>query len=246
MKVTIITVSYNSDKTIETTFKSVLEQTYSNIEYIVIDAGSTDNTLNIAKKYSDLISILISERDNGLYYAMNKGIKLSTGNVIGILNSDDFYKNKFVIQKVANEFETKDVNMVYGNIDYINIDGKIVRFWKSSIYKINSFKTAWHPPHPSLFVKKIVYEKYGDFDTDFKIASDFELMLRFFEHHSLSSSYLNDTMVTMLLGGVSNTFSGILRGRDEITRAFKKNEIRPSFFYLAYRYLPKIYNILKK
>ena len=246
MKISIITVSYNSANTLARTIKSIENQTYQDIEYIIIDGASTDHTLTVVNKYSHVVTKVISEKDKGLYYAMNKGIKLSTGDVIGILNSDDFYKNKFVIQKIANEFEIKDVDMVYGNIDYINKDEKIVRFWKSSIYKINSFKTAWHPPHPSLFVKKIVYEKYGHFDTDFKIASDFELMLRFFERHSLSSSYLNDTMVTMLLGGVSNTFSGILKGRDEIKRAFKKNKIRPSFFYLAYRYLPKIFNILKK
>ena len=246
MKISIITVCYNSANTLARTIKSIENQTYQDIEYIIIDGASTDNTLTIISKYSHLVTKVISEKDKGLYYAMNKGIKLATGDVIGILNSDDFYKNEFVIQKIANEFEIKNVDMVYGNIDYINKDEKIVRFWKSSIYKINSFKTAWHAPHPSLFVKKLVYEKYGHFDTDFKIASDFELMLRFFERHSLSSSYLNDTMVTMLLGGVSNTFSGILRGRDEITRAFKKNKIRPSFFYLAYRYLPKIYNILKK
>ena len=246
VKITIITVCYNSEATIEATIQSVAIQTYTNIEYIIIDGASTDHTLTIISKYSHLLTKVISEKDKGLYYAINKGIKLATGDVIGILNSDDFYKNEFVIQKIANEFKIKNVDMVYGNIDYINKDEKIVRFWKSSIYKINSFKTAWHPPHPSLFVKKTVYEKYGHFDTDFKIASDFELMLRFFERHSLSSSYLNDTAVTMLLGGVSNTFSGILKGRGEIMRAFKKNKIRPSFFYLAYRYLPKIYNILKK
>lgn len=246
MKISIITVSYNSANTLARTIKSIENQTHQDIEYIIIDGASTDHTLTVVNKYSHVVTKVISEKDKGLYYAMNKGIKLSTGDVIGILNSDDFYKNKFVIQKIANEFEIKNVDMVYGNIDYINKDEKIVRFWKSSIYKINSFKTAWHPPHPSFFVKKIVYEKYGHFDTDFKIASDFELMLRFFEHHSLSSSYLNDTTVTMLLGGVSNTFSGIFKGRDEIMRAFKKNKIRPSFFYLAYRYLPKIFNILKK
>ena len=246
MKISIITVSFNSASTILETINSVNDQSYKNIEHVFIDGLSTDNTLDIIKKKSIRNPLIISEKDNGLYDAMNKGIKLATGDVIGILNSDDFYKNEFVIQKIANEFEIRGVDMVYGNIDYINKDKKIVRFWKSSIYEINSFKTAWHPPHPSLFVKKIVYEKYGHFDTDFKIASDFELMLRFFERHSLSSSYLNDTIVTMLLGGVSNTFSGVLKGRDEIMRAFKKNKIRSSFFYLAYRYLPKIYKILKK
>lgn len=246
MKISIITVCYNSAATIEKTIESVAAQTYNNIEYIVVDGNSKDLTVAIIKKYETVINKWISEPDNGLYDAMNKGIAMASGDLIGILNSDDFYKNKFVIQKIVNEFEIKDVDMVYSNIDYINKNEKIVRFWKSSFYKINSFKTAWHPPHPSLFVKKIVYEKYGYFDTDFKIASDFELMLRFFERHSLSSSYLNATTVTMLSGGVSNTFSGILNGRDEIMRAFKKNKIRPSFFFLAYRYLPKFYNIFKK
>lgn len=244
MKISIITVSYNSANTIAKTIKSIENQTYQDIEYIIIDGASTDHTLTIVNKYSHVVTKVFSEKDKGLYYAMNKGIKLSTGDVIGILNSDDFYKNKFVIQKIANEFEIKDVDMVYGNIDYINKDEKIVRFWKSNKFK--SFKKGWHPPHPSLFVKKTIYEKYGFFDTDFKIAADFELMLRFFERHSVQSSYLNDTIVTMSVGGVSNTFTGILKGRSEIMKAFKKNKISPSFFYIIRRYLPKLIKILKK
>ena len=244
MKISIITVSFNSASTILETINSVNDQSYKNIEHVFIDGLSTDNTLDIIKKKSSRNPLIISEKDNGLYDAMNKGIKLATGNVIGILNSDDFFKNKLVIDKIVKEFKFSGSDIVYGNIDYVNKDGDIVRFWKSNKFK--SFKKGWHPPHPSLFVKKTIYEKYGVFNTDFKIAADFELMLRFFERHSVQSSYLNDTIVTMLVGGVSNTFTGILKGRSEIKKAFKKNKISPSFFYIIQRYLPKLIKILKK
>jgi len=244
LKISIITVSFNSASTILETINSVNDQSYKNIEHVFIDGLSTDNTLDIIKKKSSRNPLIISEKDNGLYDAMNKGIKLATGNVIGILNSDDFFKNKLVIDKIVKEFKFSGSDIVYGNIDYVNKDGDIVRFWKSNKFK--SFKKGWHPPHPSLFVKKTIYEKYGVFNTDFKIAADFELMLRFFERHSVQSSYLNDTIVTMLVGGVSNTFTGILKGRSEIKKAFKKNKISPSFFYIIQRYLPKLIKILKK
>lgn len=246
MKITIITVSYNSDKTIERTIKSIFKQSYNDIEYIIIDGGSTDETLNILKKYNEIINLIISEPDEGLYYAMNKGIKLATGNVIGILNSDDFFKDNFVLQKVANEFKITKSDMVYGNIDYINNENKIVRYWKSSVFKKNSFCKGWHPPHPSLFIKKKIYDKYGVFNTNLRICSDFELMLRFFEVHNVTSSYLDLTTTTMLVGGVSNSLSGILRGRKELKIAFKLNNIKRSIFYEYHRYLPKILKLINK
>lgn len=246
MKVSIITVCFNSSKTILKTINSVNQQSYSDIEHIFIDGLSNDNTLDIIKLNSTRKKIVISEKDDGLYHAMNKGLMIVTGDLIGILNSDDFLKNKLVIDKIVKEFKFSGSDMVYGNIDYINNDGNIVRFWKSNKFKIKSFKKGWHPPHPSLFVKKTIYKKYGVFNTDFNIAADFELMLRFFERYSLQSSYLNYTIVTMLAGGVSNTFVGILKGRSEIMKAFKKNKIRPSFFYLIQRYLPKLIKILTK
>ena len=246
MKITIITVSYNSDKTIERTIKSILEQSYDDIEYIIIDGGSTDDTLNIIKKYNDIINFVLSEPDEGLYYAMNKGIKLATGDVIGILNSDDFFKYNYVLQKIANQFEIKKSDMVYGNIDYVNNENKIVRYWKSSDFKKNSFSKGWHPPHPSLFIKKKIYDKYGVFNTNLRICSDFELMLRFFEIHDVSSSYLDLTTTTMLVGGVSNSLTGILRGRKEISIAFKLNNIKLPIFYDFYRYLPKILKLINK
>ena len=240
MKISVITVCFNSSKTILDTIKSVNNQSYTEIEHIFIDGVSNDNTLNIIKLNSKNNHILISEKDSGIYDAMNKGILIANGDIICILNSDDYLKNEFVLQKVVNEFNKSGADMVYGNIDYINKKGNIVRFWDSSIYEINSFKMGWHPPHSSLFIKKIVYEKCGLFDADFKIAGDFDLMLRFFECHSVLSSYLNYTMVTMRLGGASNNFFGILKGGTELMKAFKKNEIKLSYFYLFRRYLLKI------
>jgi len=246
LKITIITVCYNSDKTIERTIKSILQQSYDNIEYIIIDGGSTDDTLNILKKHNDTINFVLSEPDEGLYYAMNKGIKFATGDVIGILNSDDFFKDNFVLQKIVNQFEITKSHMVYGNIDYVNNENKIVRYWKSSVFKKKSFSKGWHPPHPSLFIKKKIYDKYGIFNTNLRICSDFELMLRFFEVNNISSSYLDLTTTTMLVGGASNTLAGIIRGRKEINVAFKLHNIKRSIFYDYYRYMPKILKLINK
>ena len=245
MKISIITVSYNSAKTIEATFKSVLNQTYSNIEYIVVDGGSNDGTLLIAENYSDLINILVSEPDNGIYHAMNKGIKLSTGDVIAILNSDDFFASSDIVFKVSEMINETKSDVIYGNINYINKVGKIVRLWNSFKYEKGSFAEGWHPPHPSLFVKKHIYDKYGDFDLDFNIASDFEFMLRIFENNDYKKTYLNETIVCMMTGGKSNTIQGVLEGNKEIKQAFKKNNIKYQKFYFFKRYLYKILEYLK-
>ena len=246
MKVSVITVCYNSSKTILDTIKSINQQTYPDIEHIFVDGQSNDSTLEIINENSNRNPIIISESDEGLYYAMNKGVKLATGDIIGILNSDDFFKDNFVLQKIVNQFEITKSDMVYGNIDYLNSENKIVRYWKSSVFKKKSFSKGWHPPHPSLFIKKKIYDKYGVFNTDLRICSDFELMLRFFEVNNISSSYLDLTTTTMLVGGVSNTLAGILRGRKEINIAFKLNNIKRSIFYDYYRYLPKILKLINK
>lgn len=240
MKVSIITVSYNSGNTIDETIQSVTSQSYKNIEYIIVDGCSTDNTFQIINDNKKYIDKYISEPDEGIYDAMNKGIKLATGDVISILNSDDIFFDNYVIENVINCFIEKNCQLIYGNIDYIDNKLNKVRFWNSKKYIKNSFKDGWHPPHPSLFVKSSVYKLNGSFDLRFKIAADFDIMLRFFEFYNISNSYLNKTLVTMKIGGASNNIKGIIKGNREIKQAFKKYKISPNFFYMFYRYLPKL------
>jgi glycosyltransferase len=185
MKTSIITVCFNSVETIEDTIRSVLGQDYKNIEYVIIDGGSTDGTLDILTKYQGQISKCISEPDNGIYDAMNKGINLATGEVIGFLHADDFYATKETIKKVARVFEQNKVDCLWGDLVYVSKENteKIIRYWKSGGYRKNLFKNGWMPAHPTFFAKRCIYEKYGYFNTDFRIAADYEIMLRFLHNN---------------------------------------------------------------
>jgi len=206
MKVSIITAVYNGVETIEGCIKSVVGQNYPDIEHIIIDGGSTDGTLDVIKKYGDSIAKVISEPDSGIYDAMNKGIKLATGDVIGFLNSDDFYASNEVLEKVADVFRKYDVDSCYGDLVYVdkNITTKVIRYWKSGEYKMDLFRYGWMPPHPTFFARKMIYDKFGCFNTNFKIASDYELMLRFLERYKISVMYIPEVLVKMRLGGKSN------------------------------------------
>ena len=245
--ISIITVVYNGEDFIEDAIKSVLNQTYKNIEYIIIDGKSTDNTLNIVKKHEDKISKIISEKDNGLYDAMNKGIKLATGDIIGIINSDDFFSYKNLFEDIINTFSRDDVDIVYSDLVYVdpkNTD-KTIRYWKSK--KQKPFKTGWHPPHPTMFVKKSFYEKYGYFDTDFKIAADYELMLRFIEKHEAKLFYLPKTVVKMRIGGVSNkNIKNIIYANKEVLKAWKKNGLKIPFSIFFLKPIKKIKQFIIK
>jgi len=248
MKISIITVSYNSAKTIETTFKSVLQQTYSNIEYIVIDGGSTDNTLKIAKKYSEIISVLVSEQDNGLYDAMNKGIKLATGDVIGLINSDDLFCDPDALTKVVKVFKkNRNLESVYADLFYVSQHdtNKIVRRWVTGNQR--KFKYGWHPAHPTFYIKKSVYDRYGLFDLSFNLASDFEIMLRFLDKEKISTTYLKEPLVKMRLGGETNkNFKNIYRQNIECVKAFKKNDLKViKFLYPFFRIVPKFFQFNK-
>lgn len=230
MKVSIITVVYNNKKTIKDAIESVLNQTYKNIEYIVIDGASNDGTVEIVQSYSNKIDKFISEPDNGLYDAMNKGLKLATGNIIGILNSDDFYASNNIIEKVVNVFNENNIDSVYGDLVYVdsNNTDKIVRYWKSIPFKKGLFRKGWHPAHPTFFVKKDVYDKYGIFNLDFKIAADYEIMLRFLEKYKISTYYIPEILVKMRIGGESNkNIKNIVRANIECYKAWKINELKP-------------------
>jgi glycosyltransferase involved in cell wall biosynthesis len=240
LKISIITVCYNSSKTILDNIKSVNDQSFKNIEHVFVDGLSSDNTVELIKLYSRKKKVIISEQDNGLYYAMNKGIKIASGDIIAILNSDDIFSSDDIISKVVNKFKKTKCDILYGNINYKNKKNKIVRTWNSSPYQKGFFSKGWHPPHPSLFLKKSVYDSCGLFDTDLKIAADFEFMLSVFEKNDFKIEYLNETIVSMLIGGKSNTLSGVVKGYKEIKLAFKKNNIYLPNFYFFRRYLQKL------
>ena len=243
MKVSIITVAYNSAKTIEETIQSVTSQTYQNIEYIIIDGASTDRTIHIINQYSDQISKLVSEKDEGIYDAINKGLKLATGEIIGILNSDDTYAHSRVIENVVRRFEEEGVDSVYGDLKYVSrVDrNKTIRYWKSGVYNRKKFVYGWMPPHPTFFVKREIYEQFGIFDTNLKSAADYELMLRFLYKHKVSAAYNEEVMVYMKTGGQSNaSLINHLLGNHEDRKAWGKNGLRSYFFTSIFKPIRKI------
>ena len=249
MKVSIVTACLNSDETVEGTVKSVLSQDYKNIEYIIVDGGSTDGTLDILKKYRDRIHKYISEPDNGVYDAMNKGIKLATGDVVGFLNSDDFYADNYVIEKIANVMQSSDVDCCYGNLEYVanNNTYKTVRRWKSQPYQSGLFKKGWHPPHPTFFVKKSIYDKYGCFDINYDIAADYELMLRFLKKYHLKSCHIPDVLIKMRIGGKSNkNLWQIIKANMECFQAWKRNDLKVSPFIMVKKPVSKLVQYMKR
>ena len=206
LKVSIITVCFNSADTIESTIQSVISQDYAAIEYIIIDGKSTDSTLEIVGKYKSSIHTCISEKDKGIYDALNKGIALATGDIVAILHADDFYTSATVISDVVNAFEVNKVDCVYGNLQYVDrIDtSTIKRNWISGTYNKENFLKGWMPPHPAFFAKKDCYTKWGLFNLSLKSAADYELMLRFLYKNNCSVVYIPKTLVKMRVGGKSN------------------------------------------
>lgn len=242
MKISIITISYNSVKTIEDTIQSVLSQSYANIEYIIIDGGSTDGTLDILKKYSDKISKVISEPDKGIYDAMNKGVALATGDVVGIINSDDFYVSDSVVANIVKKFEDTSLDACYGDIEYVDrVDSqKKVRKWVAGEYQKSKLYSGWIPPHPAFFVKREMYTKYGVFNLDFKIAADYELMLRFL-FKGIKIEYVPQKLVYMREGGFSAlSFKQRKRGWDELKKVWIVNGLPVPSFFILRRILYKI------
>ena len=253
MKISIITATYNSAKTLRDTIESVLNQTYDNIEYIIVDGGSKDNTLDIVKEYEPKFNgrlKWISENDKGIYDAMNKGIGLASGEVVGILNSDDLYVNSNVINDIINEFQNDaDLEAVHANLYYVKNDdiNSIVRHWITGDFLAKSFYKGWHPAHPTLFLKKNVYRKCGNFNLKFNLAADFEFMLRIFEVFKIKSKYIPNTIVKMRLGGAtSKNINNIIKGNRECIKAFKANKLSPPLLYSFYRLIPKLKQFYNK
>lgn len=247
MKISIITVSYNSSQTIQKTFDSIRSQTYTDLEYIVVDGNSTDGTLDLIQANQDIIDEWISESDIGLYDAMNKGIKRTTGDIIGILNSDDVFKDNKVLENIAVFHKQNDVEASVGNIIQRNDRGKIVRTYNSNNWEPEKLKIGFMPPHPSIFFKKDLFEKWGDYPLDYKMGADYELIVRFFLKHNISWKYSEITTTSMLVGGISS--SGVKSynlATREIKKALLSNEIEFSSTKIDLRLFWKIADRFQK
>ena len=203
-KVSLITVCYNAEASIKRCIESIVSQDYPDYEHIVIDGGSTDNTLEIINSFSDKVSIIVSERDKGVYDAMNKGIRLAGGDIVGTLNADDYFASNDVLSTVAERFAGTTADIVYGDLDYINLNETIQRKWRTRAYKHGFYNWGWMPPHPTFYCKKELFEKFGYYRLDYGTAADYELMLRFMHRHRVRAVHLNKVMIKMQCGGLSN------------------------------------------
>ena len=251
MKVSIITVTFNSISVINDCLDSISSQEYDNIQHIVIDGASTDGTLSILESKHSQLNTLISKPDNGIYDAMNKGIRIATGDIIGFLNSDDFYANNKVISKVVREFERDSLlDSCYSDLIYVDQLKiyKIVRYVKSSEFNQGLFSKGWCPPHPTFFVRRSVYERLGIFDLNYDIASDVDLMMRFLEKHKIKSKYIPEVWVKMRMGGTTNkNLKNIWLQNKEIIHSFNKNNLSVNLLkFLVFKIISRILQFLKR
>ena len=249
LKISIITVSFNSAKTIKETIESILIQDYNNIEYIIIDGGSSDETIDIVKSYSEKISYFISEKDNGIYDAMNKGIKAATGDIVGILNSDDFYPNSFVLSNVAKSFKKYNCDAVYGDLVYVKEKDttQIKRYWQAGNYNTSKIKNGWMLPHPTFFVKKVMYDRHGLYNSNLKRAADYEMILKLLYKENISVHYIPMILVKMRMGGASNsTFLNRIMANKEDGLAWTKNQLNKPMFVRIKKPLQKAIQFFKK
>lgn len=243
MKISLITVSFNAESTIEKTIQSVLSQDYTSVEYIIVDGLSKDNTMSIINRYRDKISVIISERDKGMYDAVNKGILLATGDIIGILNADDVFASNSIISKIVSEFN-HDIGLdsVIGDISFINKKGMTVRYYSSAKWHPDRFVWGFMPAHPSFYCKRQRLLEIGCYRTDFDIASDFELLIRFFKINKFNFKYLPLLMVNMNLGGKSTKgFLSTIKINKEIKLACQLNNLYTNYIMLYSKYLNKIF-----
>ncbi len=206
MRISVVTVAYNSASTISDTLVSVAAQTHSAIEHIVIDGGSSDGTADLVRDHSTRVARFVSEPDHGIYDALNKGLRLATGDVVGFLHADDLFADHDVVADIAARFEDPQVDAVYGDlvyVDAIDVD-KVIRFWRAGPFDTSLLRRGWMPPHPTLYVRRAVYERLGGFDTRYRIAADYDTIVRFFGAAGLKVAYVPRVLVRMRLGGISN------------------------------------------
>ena len=244
MKISLITVTYNSEKYLSDCIESVQKQDYHHIEHIIVDGNSKDNTVAIIKKYESKITKWISEPDGGMYDAINKGMLMATGEVIGILNSDDMLASDDVISHIVKTFEQQNVDSLFGDLLYVDQENtnKIYRVWKGKTYHRNLFKTGWMPGHPTFYIKKSLTDKYGGYESHYYTAADYEFMARYLYQHKISSFYLPKLIVKMRRGGASNTsIKQRLRANRRDYLAMKKNNIPLPFIVSIMKPLLKLH-----
>jgi|688.fasta_scaffold321548_2 glycosyltransferase involved in cell wall biosynthesis len=242
IKFSLITVCYNSANTIADTIESVRVQTYNNYEYIIIDGASVDGTSDVVNRYVDSIDYFVSEPDDGLYDAINKGIAVATGDVIGILNSDDLYSSPFILETIASAFNADDsLQSVIGNISFINSGRFFTRYYSSKFWKPSYFKLGIMPPHPSFYCRREVFSKFGNYRTDFLIAADFELLIRLLYSRKITYKYLHLDMVSMKPGGISNRgVKSFLTISREMIKAARVNSLPTNYLFVSLRLFLKL------
>ena len=242
MKVSIITTTFNSADTIKDTLDSVAQQTHANIEHVIIDSQSSDNTLEIVARYPH-VSKVICEKDKGIYYGMNKGLEIATGDIICFLNSDDWYAHKNVVRDVVKEFSNSDTDVIYGDLQYVDREKVevIKRTWHSGKFNRKKMFYGWMPPHPTFFVLKKVYDKVGGYNTIFRSAADYEIMLRILVLHKFNAGYVPEILVKMRTGGFSNsTVNHRIKANSEDIQAWLINGLKPHFLFRYLKPLRKI------
>ena len=240
LKISLITVAFNAENTIERCIQSVIRQTFKNVEYIIIDGSSTDRTIQIVDQYKKHINIFLSEPDGGIYDAMNKGIKLAAGDIIGMLNADDFFKDDNILNTVAKTFIQQNTPIIYGDLDFVNSQGKIVRKWRSGQYTRGMFNWGWMPPHPTFYCKRELFYTLGFYSLEYGTAADYELMLRFMHLNNIYAFYIKKVLIGMEIGGISNkSFVNRVKGLFFDLKAMRKNGIILPVITLIFKPLRK-------
>lgn len=228
MKISLITATFNSEATISCAIDSVASQSYKNIEHLIIDGNSTDATLDVIKKYPNNNIHLVSENDDGIYDALNKGIEKARGEIVGFLHADDFFESDQTLEIIAEAFRDPNIDAVYGDLVYVgqNNENKVIRYWCAGQLKNSSLGRGWMPPHPTFYVRRSVYQRLGGFNKKYKISADYDLMLRFFIHGQINVLYLPKVLIRMRAGGISNrSFSNILQKTLEDLSIVRSNEV---------------------
>lgn len=249
MKISVITTTYNSEATLRDTMRSVLEQSHADVEYIIVDGGSTDGTLDVIKEFEPLFNgrlIWESEPDHGIYDAMNKGIRMATGDIVGTLNSDDFFTSKDILQYVSEALSHNDIDAVYGDVHFVRPDSltKTMRYYSSRLFRPCWLRFGFMPAHPSFYVRREVYQKAGGYALDYKIAADFDMMVRLFHRYKIKARYINKDFVTMRTGGIStkNNKNRALIARENV-RACRHYGLYTNIFFVSMKYFYKVFEL---
>jgi glycosyltransferase involved in cell wall biosynthesis len=241
LKISLITVTFNAENTLDRCIQSVIGQTYKNVEYIIIDGVSTDRTIQIIDQYKDHIKTILSEHDKGIYDAMNKGIKLAGGDIIGMLNADDFFTDNSILSTIADTFKQQKAPIIYGDLDFINSQGKIVRKWRSGQYSQGMFNWGWMPPHPTFYCKRELFYTLGFYSLEYGTAADYELMLRFMHLNNIPAFYVKKVLIGMEIGGMSNkSVTNRVKGLLFDLKAMRNNGILLPALTLIFKPLRKI------